>query len=164
MQTDDFRRGMRRLAGAVTIVTAGKGEDAGGLTATAVCSLTAEPPRLLACLNSGGATFDILRRHGRFCVNLVGSGDRAAAEVFAGIGAAPGEDRFAAGAWVRTENRAPRLASALAAFECSVHSITMLATHGLVIGDVDAVHITGADDPLLYHEGRFARLAVPDIA
>jgi flavin reductase (DIM6/NTAB) family NADH-FMN oxidoreductase RutF len=163
MQTDDFRRGMRRLAGAVTIVTAGKGEDAGGLTATAVCSLTAEPPRLLACLNSGGATFDILRRHGRFCVNLVGSGDRAAAEVFAGIGVAPG-DRFAAGAWVRTTDRAPRLASALAAFECSVHSITMLATHGLVIGDVDAVHITGADDPLLYHEGRFARLAVPDIA
>jgi flavin reductase (DIM6/NTAB) family NADH-FMN oxidoreductase RutF len=41
---------MRRLAGGVTIVTARLGEIRAGLTATSVCSLTAEPPRLLrAC-------------------------------------------------------------------------------------------------------------------
>ena len=49
--TADYTAGMRRLAGGVTIVTTRLGEARAGLTATSVCSLTAEPPRLLACVH-----------------------------------------------------------------------------------------------------------------
>jgi len=33
-----------------------------------------------------------------------------------------------------------------------------------VIGDVEAVHIVGTDDPLLCREARFVRLTAPDMA
>ena len=158
---ENFRLGMRQLAGAVTVVSAGVGEqEIAGLTATAVCSLTAEPPRLLACLNMRGRTFDILSRSGRFCVNLIGQHHRHVAERFAGMaGPAASESPFTEGEWAMAEDRAPRLLSAIAAFECRVHSINMLATHGLVIGDVEAVHVQPGAPPLLYHDGAFARLA-----
>jgi flavin reductase len=50
---------MRRLAGGVTIVTTRLGEDLAGLTATSVCSLTAEPPRLLACVHREADAHDL---------------------------------------------------------------------------------------------------------
>lgn len=157
--TEEFKQGMRRLAGAVTIVTAGSGNAASGLTATAICSLTAQPPRLLACLNQQGATFEILRRHGRFCVSVLGSSDRLVAEAFAGMTGLEGHDRFSMGDWQHDPDRPPRLRTAQCAFECQVHSVTMLSTHGLVIGDVDMVHVAEGDRPLLYHDGMFATLA-----
>lgn len=155
---NQFKLGMRRLAGAVTIVTTGSGEAISGLTATAVCSLTADPPRLLACLNQSGATFETLRRHGRFCVNLLAQTDQPVAEAFAGMTGLDGATRFSVGEWHFSENDAPRLLSAQCAFECSVHSVTMLSTHGLVIGDVRAIHVADPGRPLIYHDGRFATL------
>lgn len=157
---DEFKQGMRQLAGAVTVVSAGVGtSDIAGLTVTAVCSLTAEPPRLLACLNTRGRTFEILRHSGHFCVNLIGAHDRALAESFAGIGPVRVDDPFTTGGWILAGDRAPRLATAIAAFECRVHSITMLTTHGLVIGDVASVHVAPGSDPLLYHDGAFTSIA-----
>jgi flavin reductase (DIM6/NTAB) family NADH-FMN oxidoreductase RutF len=156
---DQFKQGMRQLAGAVTVVTAGKHDDIAGLTATAVCSLTADPPRLLACLNMNGVTFELLRRHGRFCVNVIGEDDLRVAEAFAGMGHVPPTGKFGVGEWEMAEDRAPRLRSALVAFECKVHSVTMLSTHGLAIGDVTAVHVAPHCGPLLYHDGQFAGLA-----
>lgn len=158
---DDFKQGMRRLAGAVTVVTTGIDEHIAGLTATAVCSLTASPPRLLACLNINGASFDLLSRHGRFCVNVIGEEDRRVAETFAGLRPAPEGGKFATGDWHHEEDRSPRLRSALVAFECAVHSLTLLSTHCLAVGDVIAVHVTpNASAPLLYHDGRFSALGV----
>lgn len=157
---NDFRQGMRQLAGAVTVITTGRGDEVAGLTATAVCSLTAEPPRLLACLNTGGGSFDLLRRHNRFCVNLIGTHDRSVAEAFAGMSLDKAVDKFSSGLWVRAEDRAPRLASALVSFECAVHSLTLLSTHCLAVGDVLDVHMAEPSPmPLLYHDGQFAQLA-----
>lgn len=63
-------------------------------------------------------------------------------------------------AWLAlAPNRGPRQSAVLI---FSGQSQT-LATHGIGGGDVDAVHIMRADDPLIYHEGRFARLVVPDM-
>ncbi len=52
MEPGDFRKAMRHCAGAVALVTVGR-EDGGrtGLTATAVCSLSDDPPSLLVCVN-----------------------------------------------------------------------------------------------------------------
>lgn len=150
---------MRNFAGAVSIIATGKGADIAGLTATAVCSLTAEPPRLLVCLNMQGQTFDTLRQHGRFCVNVLNQNDRYLAEVFAQMRKGASGNKFDSGDWAFSDDAAPRLATASAAFECRVHSITLLATHGLIIGDIVAVHASAASDPLIYHDGAFSGLA-----
>jgi flavin reductase (DIM6/NTAB) family NADH-FMN oxidoreductase RutF len=155
-----FKQGMRRLAGAVTVVTTGVGDEVAGLTATAVCSLTAEPPRLLACLNTHGESFELLRRYKRFCVNVIGGEDLWIAETFAGMRASAVDGKFAAGQWQTGADISPRLESALVSFQCSVHSLTLLSTHCLAIGDVLEVHIGSPESgALLYHDGQFAQLA-----
>ena len=156
---NQFKRGMRRLAGAVTIITAGTGETISGLTATAVCSLTARPPRLLACLNEAGITFETLRRHGRFCINVLGKADQAVAEAFAGMTGLEGAARFSVGEWAIEGDAPPRLLTAECSFDCAVYSVTLLATHGLVIGDVRDVHISAPQVPLIYHDGQFTTVS-----
>jgi flavin reductase (DIM6/NTAB) family NADH-FMN oxidoreductase RutF len=41
-----FKKGMRHLAASVTMITTRQRELRGGLTATAVCSVSAEPPQI----------------------------------------------------------------------------------------------------------------------
>lgn len=154
----NFKAGMRQLTGSVTIVTAGVDSLRAGLTATAVCSVSVQPPRLLACLNKSGTTFGVLQHAGTFCINILASCDFGLAQRFS-VPIDPGSDRFDIGEWILADGRAPRLSSALAAFACEVHSITMLGSHGLVIGDVVEVFNSAQTPPLLYHDGSFATIS-----
>ena len=52
-----FRRALAQLAGGVVVVTSADAEDApAGVTATAVCSVSLEPPLVLVCLSAGSRT------------------------------------------------------------------------------------------------------------
>ena len=154
-----FREGMRRLAGAVTIVTAGEGEAAVGMTATAVCSLSMDPPRLLACINRFGAMFRTLSPSTRFCVNLLPASARPVAERFAGSTAQTGAQRFDPAHWLSEPGFSPRLATATSAIACTVHSLTVLDTHAIVVGSVEAVWNAEHDEaPLVYHQQAFQTL------
>jgi flavin reductase (DIM6/NTAB) family NADH-FMN oxidoreductase RutF len=165
---EQFKAGMGHLAGAVTIITTGSGPGAVGpgavgpgavgLTATAVCSLSMAPPRMLACLNRHGATFDTLARADAFCVNVLGVGGRALAETFAGRTGLSGADKFADTGWIFDEDAPPRHGDALTAIRCKVHSITLVATHAIVIGDVTAVWNRPDLAPLVYHDRTFQTL------
>ena len=68
-----FRSVMRRLAGGVAVITAGRGEDITGMTVTSLTSLSASPPRLLVSINRQASSFgpdraipDVRRQHSRF--------------------------------------------------------------------------------------------------
>ena len=62
---------MRHLAGAVTVIATGAPGHRFGLTATAVCSLSDEPPTLLVCVNRPASAHDVISRNGNFSVNLL---------------------------------------------------------------------------------------------
>ena len=51
-----FRAAMRRVASTVTVVTTGGPFSRHGMTATAVTSVSADPPSLLVCINQGAGT------------------------------------------------------------------------------------------------------------
>jgi len=68
-----FRLIMRRLAGGVSIITAGRGDDVTGMTVTSLISLSAAPPRLLVSINRQASSFALIERHRRFGVNILGS-------------------------------------------------------------------------------------------
>lgn len=150
-----FKDAMRELAGAVTIITAGTGTEAAGLTATAVCSLSMDPPRLLVCINRSGATFAALLASGAFCVNLLGADQQDLAAQFAGRTGMAGADKFAGAEWERGEGAAPRHLGALASVQCRVHAVTILGTHAIVIGDVACSHIGAPGAALIYRDQRF---------
>jgi flavin reductase (DIM6/NTAB) family NADH-FMN oxidoreductase RutF len=156
--SEQFRFGMRRLAGACTIITthaSGKGREGwAGMTATAVASVTAEPARLLVCINRSTFAHGIIAQSGVLGVNVLGSDALSLAQRFAG-GVPPGQ-KFDAGNWIMGASGAPLLASALASFDCRVAECIAASTHDIFICDVlDVLIRQPGGDPLIYFDGAF---------
>lgn len=138
---DAFKGAMRLLACGVTIITAGKGEARRGVTVSAVCSVTLEPPTLLVCLNRAGETYKAIRDAGSFCVNLLSSEDEAAALCFAGQTERLGADQFVPFSWIALATGAPALQSALANVDCDICDMIDKGTHAVIFGAVRAVRV-----------------------
>lgn len=157
----DFRQGMRRLAGACCVVTSaeqGAGiEGWSGLTATAVSSLTAEPPRLLVCVNRSVWAHKVISASGIIGINVLDAGQEALALRFAGQGDCAPADKFRAGAWRQDPVAgAPLLDDALVGFGCRVFQTVDAGTHDIFMCDVLSVRLPeGTASPLLYFGGAF---------
>lgn len=155
---DLFRQGMRRLAGACTIITSvapGQGREGwAGMTATAVASVTADPARLLVCVNRSTWAHNIISQSRVLGVNVLGAEGLALAQRFAeGV---PPEEKFAQGEWLTATSGAPLLASALASFDCLVCESIEASTHDIFICEVLGVLLREpGGDPLIYFDGAF---------
>jgi len=150
---ESFRAGMRRLCGGVTIVTSFDTAGPVGLTATAVCSLSVSPPRLIACVNRAGRTYRAIAHSRQLTVNLLAVHHRELAERFAGrMGDA---ERFACGRWHFSAEHAPVLEDALAAFVCRAAFLVDVGSHALIVADVVRVDLGASATPLVYLAGRF---------
>lgn len=152
----DFRTAMRELAAGVTIITAGRGAGRRGLTATAVCSVSADPPTLLVCINRSTDGHAAILEGGAFCVNVVGAEHRWLAERFAGRDGVRGAERFDHGEWRSLATGAPVLADAIAAFDCRVVQAVDGGTHTVFLGTVAATTASPERAALLYRGGSFS--------
>ena len=150
----DFRDAMARLGAAVNIITTGGPAGRGGFTASAVCSVTDEPPTLLVCMNRNATAAPFLKANGTVCVNVVSAMQKETAMVFAGVTKCPMEERFLAGTWVTAATGAPVLDGAVAAFDCRVTEIVEKGTHLVVFAEVQAIRQGSADDHGLIYFGR----------
>ncbi|WP_296791300.1 flavin reductase family protein [Variovorax sp.] len=148
-----FRNAMRRLAGHVHVVTTCLNGERGGLTATAVCSLTAQPPRILACINLSGRSYRMIAESRVMAVNVLGTEHEALARRFA---TASGADPFDGGErWTQAATGAPLLELAQASFDCTVDQMLMTGTHAIVIGEIRHISHRDTGTPLLYVNGEF---------
>ena len=154
-----FRSAMRELPGSVTIVTAGAGADRRGLTATAICSLSVEPPSLIACVNRQTDGYVAITRYSAFCVNVIAAEHEALADRFAGRDGARGVERFAQGAWTTLVTGAPVLEDALAAFDCEVIEAIDYSSHTVFIGGVRAASVAQHRAALIYRAGAYHALS-----
>src|SRR5919201_6737747 len=109
-----FKIGMRTLAGAVNIITSMNAGHRYGMTATAVCSATAEPPTVLVCINKLATTHNAVAKGKVFCVNVLRAEDWELSTTFSGGQA--GEARFKTRHWTRPSPRPPGLVHAPAFF------------------------------------------------
>jgi len=152
-----FKLGMRALAGAVTVVSIqGHEGTVSGLTATAVCSLSAEPPSLIVCVNRNASIAPALKLDAEFSLNVLGEDQIDIAQAFGGQKAVKGTGRFVYGQWSRSEHDVPLLAGARVSFECIVAQVMDYGSHHIVIGRVTDVHLGRRDvKPLLYGDGRY---------
>ncbi len=152
-----FRGAMRRLAGAVHLVTTRAGEELGGLTATAVCSLTAAPPRVLACINLAGRSYRMICESRVMAVNVLGAEHEELAKRFANPKC--GNPFEGSEQWTQATTGAPLLVGAQASFDCAVEQILVTSTHAIVIGDIRHISYQESGKPLLYAEGQFMSTA-----
>ena len=147
-----FRDGMSRVAGAVHVVTTDGPAGRAGFTATAVTPVTDSPATLLVCINAAGRSAKLLAANGVFCVNTLAAEDQLVADAFAGRVPSSG-DKFAVGDWRGMATGAPVLTSSLVAFECRLTDARLVATHYIIIGEVEALRV-GESRPALVYCGR----------
>lgn len=152
-----FRAAMARFPGAVTIITARHGAQRRGITATAVCSVSADPPSLLVCVNRQTGTCAAIDGSGRFAVNLLADPAAPLALRFAGAGGSTGEDKFAEGDWESDGTGLPLLSGALAALSCEVAEAVTSGSHRIFVGHIREIR-QAAGGPLVYERARFHRL------
>jgi flavin reductase (DIM6/NTAB) family NADH-FMN oxidoreductase RutF len=157
VDAEQFKAGMRTLAGAVNLITSAHAGHRYGMTATAVCSASAEPPTVLACLNKLASTHGAVSKSKVFCVNVLRAEDWELSTSFSG--AHTGEGRFNARQWTRLATGSPVLLDALVAFDCRVVKRLAHGTHGIFLGVVEQVLFGNKGKPLLYSEGQYAKLA-----
>src|SRR5678816_2160576 len=134
VDVQQFKVGMRTLAGAVNIITSLQAGHRYGMTATAVCSATADPPTVLACINKLATTHGAVAKSKAFCVNVLRAEDWELSTTFSG--AQSGETRFKSRDWTRLATGSPVLIDSLVSFDCRVVKSLVHGTHTIFLGQV----------------------------
>src|SRR5690242_13699347 len=80
---EQFRRAMRRVAATVNVISVNVHGRPLGITATAVSSLSMEPPSLLACINRTAAVHASMADMANFRVNILHRDQEDVARMFA---------------------------------------------------------------------------------
>lgn len=159
---DAFRAAMRHVAATVYAVTTGHGGERYGIIATAVSSLSFDPPSLLVCINRSASLHDPIATVDRFCVNVLGLSNRDVSDNLLKGGS--GEERFAVGEWMEEEG-VPVLANAQSSLICKVAHRHTYGTHTIFIGELIAARHRANAKPLTYYDGRYIDLSeAPDMA
>lgn len=151
-----FRDIMGSFASGISVVTTlSEDGEPYGLTCSAVCSVSADPPLLLSCVRTPSSTLDTIRARGRFAVNFLDAQAREVSQLFAG----PGQDKFHRVGW-RPGAAAgmPILDRTLAYTECSVHRFVDAGDHVIVLGHLIGGHVDETRFPLGYWRGSYVQM------
>jgi flavin reductase (DIM6/NTAB) family NADH-FMN oxidoreductase RutF len=149
---NNFRAAMRRFTSTVTVISSCLDGQRHGMTATAVTSVSLEPPSLLVCVNRSGRLFEMLERSPRFCVNVLHAGQSAVSRTFAQPHSA---ERFAEGQWDDDDFGIPYLSDAQVAIFCAKALAVPHGSHSVFFGNVERVRLREDIAPLLYQDGTY---------
>jgi flavin reductase (DIM6/NTAB) family NADH-FMN oxidoreductase RutF/DNA-binding GntR family transcriptional regulator len=153
LDRDVFREVIGHFTSGVTVITATSDGLDHGMTASAVTSLSLEPPMLLVCLNNRSPTQQAITRSRAFAVSVLAEGQHELAMHFG----RRADDKFAGVAITRGAGEVPLLRDALAVLECEVSDDIVGGTHRVFLARVmHAVARPGS--PLAYFRGSFGRI------
>jgi flavin reductase len=147
---EDYRDAMACLGAAVNIVTTDGSGGRGGFTASAVCSVTDDPPTLLVCLKRTSSAYACIMGNRVICVNVLSARHEALSRLFGG--GVPADQRFGSGVWSTLATGAPVLADCAAAFDCQITDVANVGTHDVLFCSVVALKRSSRADNLIYFD------------
>lgn len=150
LNSKSYRDAMSGLAAAVNVVTTDGPGGRAGFTATAVCSVSDQPPTLLVCLNRSASAFPAFEQNEALCVNTLKADQMNLSNLFGGK--TEMDERFAAASWTEGESGAPVLDNALVSFDCRIIKRVSLGTHDTLFCEVLGVTAPQSTDGLLYFD------------
>jgi len=158
-ETAAFKNAMRHLAGAVSVITTGRGDQRTGFTATSVSSFSMDPPAMIVCLNRTSSSWPVLQEHQGFCINVLAHDQLHIADRFAGRGGAKGAARYEGASWQELVTGALSLSGALTVIDCELDEAIERHSHAILIGRVRAIRTRDAAEPLLYWHGAYRHIS-----
>ncbi len=153
-----YRDAMARFAGHIHVITTDGEAGRRAIAATAVTSVSDNPPIVLACINLSVEANGQFLKNGVFAVNTLAEKHLALAQACSGIERVGQDERFATARWDRLATGAATLEDAVAVFDCTVMEVREMATHYVFFGKVAAVRCGENEPPLLYHDRGFRSL------
>lgn len=147
---DLFREIMSTFPSGVAIVTApGDEGKPRGLTVSAFCPVSLDPPLVLVCIDRSSNSLAAIQRSGGFTVNLLASGREDLARRYA----SKAEDKFEGVATRRPgiSEAGPILVDDCVAYAaCTTYSIVEAGDHFIIVGQVEEGEHHSAEVPLMY--------------
>jgi 3-hydroxy-9,10-secoandrosta-1,3,5(10)-triene-9,17-dione monooxygenase reductase component len=151
----EFRKVLGRFATGITIVTAMDGAEPVGVAANSFTSVSIDPPLVLFCVAQTSTTWPRIQRGRRFAINILAEHQEELCRVFATKDA----DRFSAVEWHTGVGGSPVLHEVIAYLDCEFWATYECGDHVVVVGRVLDLGITHDTAPLLFYQGKYARIA-----
>jgi flavin reductase (DIM6/NTAB) family NADH-FMN oxidoreductase RutF len=138
----------------VTVVTT-SGANGGdqGMTVSAFCSVSLEPPLVLICIEKNASAHEALTSANGFVVNILSASQEQIARRFSIVDI----DRFAGIGYSKSANGYAVLDDVLGVIECSTFAKHEAGDHTVIVGKVE-VASARSGTPLLYYRGGYAQL------
>lgn len=148
-----FKQALGQFASGITVVTT---RDAGGslrgLTVSAFCSLSLDPPLVLVCIDDRAESNGAFEESGVFGVSVLADGQEEIARRFA-----QQADKFGMADLETGRLGVALVKGALAQIECRLHAAHDGGDHTIYVGEVVRLAVRPGR-PLLYHGGAYGRL------
>jgi 3-hydroxy-9,10-secoandrosta-1,3,5(10)-triene-9,17-dione monooxygenase reductase component len=148
----EFRRVIGHWATGVSVVTAA---GPSGCTVNAITSVSLNPLLLIVCFDVTSNTLAIVRRTGRFCINVLGAGQHAIAARFAS------KDEMAA-KFAHVEcsviNELPEIGGAIASIHCDVVDQMPAGDHVVFLARPMRLSTIEHPEPLVFYRSAYHRV------
>jgi len=146
IDNDEFRAALSRFASGITVVTTKDAEGRlHGITVSAFCSVSLDPPLILICVEKTTGSHYAIEQSGIFVVNVLNASQSELSERFAST--LP--DKFDDIDFVMGINCIPLLGGSLVNLECRLKSVCDGGDHTIFVGEVERAMIRDGD-PLVY--------------
>ena len=147
-----FKRALVSWASGVAVVTARHGERVHGMTVSAFCSVSLDPPLVLVCLDKTSNTLKLVEEGKVFSVNVLAEGQEELSNRFASK--QHEERRFEGLDCEHGVNGCPHIPGAVSHLDCRVINAVDAGDHVIYVGQVEAIQTTDRC-PLIYLRGSY---------
>lgn len=151
---DEFRAALGRFASGVTIVTTKDTEGRlHGITVSAFCSVSLEPPLILVCIEKNTGSHYALEQSKSFVVNILGEDQQYLSKRFASYSS----NKFEETKYRSGIDDLPVLEDALANLECRLVNSHVSGDHTIYVGEIQKATINDGK-PLIYWHGNYGKI------
>lgn len=149
----NFRRALGKFATGVTVVTTVDGNmQRIGVTASSFNSVSINPPLILWSVDKSAYSAETFRTAEHFVINVLANDQVDISNRFA----RRGEDKFVGIECSEGIGKSPRIAGAVACFECRTWNVYEGGDHHIIVGEVVDFHYDENRNSLVFHNGRYA--------
>ncbi len=151
---EEFRAALGRFASGVTVVTTR--DNSGklfGITVSAFCSVSLEPPLILVCIEKDAGSHHAFEQSKAFIVNILHEGQQQISNHFA----SHLKDKFSGVEHSSGIENLPVLTDALINLECRLHHSYEGGDHTIYVGEIEKATVND-ENPLIYWQGNYREI------
>ena len=151
---NEFRAALGRFASGVTVVTTkDKTGRLHGITVSAFCSVSLEPPLILICIDKRTGSHHAFEESQAFVVNILREDQQHYSDQFA----SRLPDKFDGIEFTENSAGFPVLENVLANLECRLANSHDNGDHTIFVGEILKSHVSDGE-PLVYFHGNYRNL------